>query len=312
MHENREGPESAPPSGPVGKGLWRMTPTPPSPRGAATGRSEIGIVPVNPPNKAHQPAAEAGEGRPVTEDGQWTETTVGTPQGAVLSPLPANVFLHYVLDPWVQQWRKTQAQGDVIIVRYADDFVMGFQCPGDAKNFLKALRERLEEYKLKLHPDTTRLIECGRFAQRDRAQRGERKPETFDFLGFTHWCGATRKNGRFTIGRKPAAQRIRKTLKAIQDTLMRRRHRPVQEQGRWVRSVPTGYFAYFAAPGTAEILSAFRTHVSRGWLWAQRRRSQRKGRKLTWKRFERIMDTWIPKVQIMHPYPNQRLIVNPR
>jgi group II intron reverse transcriptase/maturase len=248
----------------------------------------------------------------VSEDGQWSETKVGTPQGAVISPLLANVFLHYVLDQWVQDWRKTQAHGDVIIVRYADDFVMGFQYPHDAEIFLKALHERLGEYKLKLHPDKTRLIEFGRYAQRDRTQRDEGKPETFDFLGFTHWCSSTRKNGKFTVGRKPVAKRMRKTLKAIKEVLMKRRHEPVPEQGRWVRSVVKGYFAYFAVPGTAVILSAFRKHICRLWLRALRRRSQRKGKRLTWKRFERIMETWIPKVQILHPYPNQRLIVNPR
>lgn len=248
----------------------------------------------------------------VSEDGQWSETKVGTPQGAVISPLLANVFLHYVLDQWVKEWRTTQARGDVIIVRYADDFVMGFQYDHDAKNFLKALQERLEEYKLKLHPDKTRLIEFGRYAERDRNGRGEGKPETFDFLGFTHRCGTTRKNGKFTIGRKPVAKRMRKKLKAIKETLMQRRHQPVPEQGQWLSSVVRGYLAYFAVPGTAEVLSAFRKHVCRIWLRALRRRSQRKGRRLTWKRFEPYMEKWIPKVEILHPYPDKRLIVAPR
>lgn len=248
----------------------------------------------------------------VSEDGQWSETTVGTPQGAVISPLLANVFLHYALDQWAHEWRKTKARGDVIIVRYADDFVMGFQYPSDAGNFLHALRERLGEHKLRLHPDKTRLIEFGRFAEKDRARRGAGKPETFDFLGFTHWCGTTRKNGKFTIGRKPVAKRRRRTLKAIKDALMRRRHQPVPEQGRWLGSVIRGYFAYFAVPGTAEVLSAFRKSVCRNWLRALRRRSQRKGKRLAWKRFGLILDKWIPKVRIQHPYPNERLVVNPR
>lgn len=248
----------------------------------------------------------------VSEDGQWSATTVGTPQGAVISPLLANVFLHYALDQWVQEWRRTKAHGDVIIVRYADDFVMGFQSKRDAETFLKALQERLGEYKLELHPDKTRLIEFGRFAERDRTQRGEGKPETLDFLGFTHWCGTTRKSGKFTVGRKPVAKRMRKTLKAIKETLMKRRHRPVPEQGQWVRSVIRGYCAYFAVPGTVETLSAFRKHICRMWLRALRRRSQRKGKRLTWKRFERLIETWIPKVTIQHPYPDQRLIVHPR
>ena len=245
----------------------------------------------------------------VSEDGQWSATTVGTPQGAVISPLLANVFLHYALDQWVQEWRQTKAHGDVIIVRYADDFVMGFQHERDARAYLADLRERLGKFHLELHPDKTRLIEFGRYAERDRNQRGEGKPETIEFLGFTHWCGATRKNGKFTIRRKPIAKRMRKKLKEIKETLMRRRHTPVPEQGRWVRSVIRGYFAYFAVPGTAENLSAFRKHVCRLWLRALRRRSQRKGRRLTWERFKRVIETWVPKVAILHPYPNTRLTV---
>ncbi len=245
----------------------------------------------------------------VSEDGEWSATTVGTPQGAVISPLLANVFLHYALDQWVQEWRTTQARGDVIIVRYADDFVMGFQYEWEARAFLDGLRERLGVFHLELHPEKTRLIEFGRFAERDRTQRGQGKPETFDFLGFTHWCGTTRTNHKFTIGRKPVAKRMRKKLKEIQETLMRQRHTPTAEQGLWLSSVVRGYFAYFAVPGTAEILSAFRKHVSRLWLRALRRRSQRKGRRPTWKRIERLLDTWIPKVQILHPYPNERLHV---
>jgi len=245
----------------------------------------------------------------VSEDGTWSATTVGTPQGAVISPLLANVFLHYVLDQWVETWRRTQAQGDVIIVRYADDFVLGFQYEEEARAFLDQLRERLAAFHLELHPDKTRLIEFGRFAARDRTRRGQGKPETFDFLGFTHWCGTTRERGQFTVRRKPVAKRMRKKLQEIKETLMRQRHRPVAEQGRWLGRVVQGYFAYFAVPGTAEILSAFRKHVARLWLRALRRRSQRKGRRLTWKRFERLPDTWIPAVKIHHPYPNQRLRV---
>lgn len=244
----------------------------------------------------------------VSEDGRWSETTVGTPQGAVISPLLANLFLHYALDQWVEQWRKRYATGDVIIVRYADDFVMGFQHEKEARRFLVELRERLEKFHLELHPEKTRLIEFGRYAERDHQARGQGKPETFDFLGFTHWCGKTRKSGKFIVGRKPVAKRVRKKLKQIRETLLRRRHESVAEQGAWLRSVVQGYFAYFAVPGTSEILSAFRKHVSRFWLRALRRRSQ-KGRGLTWKRIERLLDTWIPKVKIVHPYPDQRLIV---
>ena len=245
----------------------------------------------------------------ISEDGEWLATTVGTPPGAVISPLLANVFLHYALDQWVQEWRRTKAHGDVILVRYADDFVMGFQYEGEARRFLEALRERLGEFQRELHAEKTRLIEFGRFAERDRDPHGHGKPETFDFLGFTHGCGTTRKTGKFIVGRKPVAQRVRKKLKAIQEVLRRRRHEPVAEQGRWLQRVVQGYFRYFAVPGTIEPLRAFRKHVGRLWLRALRRRSQKKGKRLTWKRFERLLDIWIPKAKILHPYPSERLTV---
>jgi RNA-directed DNA polymerase len=244
----------------------------------------------------------------VSEDGQWSETQVGTPQGAVISPLLANIFLHYALDLWVHVWRKREADGEVIIVRYADDFVMGFQHKEEAARFLKALRERLAKFRLELNEDKTRLIEFGRFAERDRHARGQGKPETFDFLGFTHWCGKTRKNGKFTVRRKPVAKRVRRKLKEIKQELMRRRHACVASQGRWLHSVVQGYFAYFAVPGTSEVLSAFRKQVCKYWRRALRRRSH-KARNLTWKRMARLIDTWIPRVKIQHPYPNQRLTV---
>lgn len=244
----------------------------------------------------------------VSEEGQWSKTEVGTPQGAVISPLLANVFLHYALDLWVQHWRKRHAKGDVIIVRYADDFVMGFQHEAEAKRFLAELKERLGRFRLELHEDKTRLIEFGRYAERNRQQRGQGKPETFDFLGFTHWCGRTRKGGKFTIGRKPIAKRIRKKLREVKETLMKRRHEPIAQQGNWLRSVVKGYLAYFAVPGTAEILSAFRKQVCKEWRRALRRRSH-KARKLTWARMNKLVEIWIPKVRIQHPYPNQRLAV---
>lgn len=244
----------------------------------------------------------------VSEDGQWSKTTVGTPQGAVISPLLANIFLHYVVDQWVHKWRATNAKGDVIIVRYADDFVLGFQYQSEARQCLKALGQRLAKFKLELHEQKTRLIEFGRFAHRDREKRGERKPETFDFLGFTHICAKTRTNGRFTIRRKPIAKRIASKLQRIKAEQMKRRHESVAEQGKWLRSVFQGIMNYYAVPGTAEILSTLRKQVSRQWLRALRRRSH-KARKLTWKRMERLIETWIPKVRICHPYPSERLVV---
>lgn len=244
----------------------------------------------------------------VSEEGQWSKTTVGTPQGSVISPLLANIFLHYVLDLWVEKWRRTHARGDVIIVRYADDFVMGFQYESDAQQCLEALVQRLGKFNLQVHEQKTRLIEFGRFAERDRTARGEAKPETFDFLGFTHICAKTRKNNRFTIRRKPIAKRMGRKLKQIKGELLKRRHEHVAQQGDWISSVVQGYLNYFAVPGTAEVLSTFRKQVCRTWLRALRRRSH-KARKLTWKRMEKLFETWVPKVRIIHPYPNERLFV---
>jgi group II intron reverse transcriptase/maturase len=247
----------------------------------------------------------------VSEDGQWSETTVGTAQGAVISPLLANVFLHYVLDLWVQQWRGRQARGDAIFVRYADDFVMGFQHREDAERFRQDLRERLAQFGLELHPDKTRLIEFGRYAAQRRIERGEGKPETFDFLGFTHCCGKTRK-GWFTIKRVSIAKRLRGKLQEIKQRLKRAMHREVAEVGQWLRSVVQGWFNYHAVPGNRRCLDQFRTQVARLWRHVMRRRSQ-KGSRWTWDRMRRLIDRWLPKVQILHPFPNQRLIVsNPR
>jgi len=241
----------------------------------------------------------------VSEEGEWSATTVGTPQGAVISPLLANIFLHYVLDLWVHWWRTHRAHGDVIIVRYADDLVMGFQHRGEAIACLRELRERLAGFELELHPDKTRLIEFGRFAARDREAAGQGKPESFDFLGFTHSCGTTRENGKFTVLRKPMRKRLGKKLKELGKQLLRRRHDRVPAQGQWLRSVVQGVFNYYAVPGSSFVLSAFRKHVCRYWIRALRRRSQ-KARKLTWARFERLINTWIPEVRVLHPYPNER------
>ena len=244
----------------------------------------------------------------VSEDGQWSRTTVGTPQGSVISPILANVFLHYVFDLWVNQWRKRHARGEVIVVRYADDFVIGFQYRDDAERCHRELRKRLAKFSLELHPEKTRLIEFGRFAAERRAKRGAGKPETFNFLGFTHCCGKTRK-GAFLIKRRSIARRMRAKLHEIKQQLTRHMHRPVVEVGRWLRSVVNGWFNYHAVPGNHHCLDQFRTQVARLWLHALRRRSQ-KGRRWTWERMARLIQRWLPKAQTRHPFPNQRLIVN--
>ena len=248
----------------------------------------------------------------VSEDGQWSSTVVGTPQGATISPLLANVYLHYVLDLWVEAWRKRYARGEVYIVRYADDFVMGFQYRDDAEAFQHALGQRMQKFGLELNEEKTRLIEFGRYARDNRAKRGEGKPETFEFLGFTHICARRRKDGRFVVRRKTIAKRLRTKVKSVARELKRRRHDPVPEQGRWVQSVVRGYFNYHAVPGNCQALGRFRKQVIRAWLRALRRRSH-KARCLTWARMQKLEATWIPRARILHPYPNQRLCVtNPR
>jgi len=245
----------------------------------------------------------------VSEEGEWSKTEVGTPQGSVISPLLSNIYLHYVLDQWATEWRKSKASGEVIIVRYADDFVMGFQYKREAESFLEEMKKRFAEYGLEIHSEKTRLIEFGRFAEANRAERGEGKPETFDFLGFTHICSRTRKGNRFTIRRKTIAKRLRAKLKAVREKLMRRRHEPVPALGKWLRSVVQGHLNYFAVPGNKKAIDAYRTEINRAWLAALRRRSQ-KTRNLTWDRMKRLIKTWIPTARIQHPYPTQRLYVN--
>jgi group II intron reverse transcriptase/maturase len=245
----------------------------------------------------------------VIENGSWSDTPEGAPQGASASPLLANVYLHYVFDRWVRQWRRGHAQGDVIAVRFADDFVVGFQHAGDARRFLRDLRERFVKFGLELHPDKTRLIEFGRFAAHRRAARGLGRPETFDFLGFTHICGKG-KNGSFWLKRITIAKRLRAKLKQVKDQLKRRRHLPVPEQGRWLASVVRGHLAYYAVPGNSRAISAFHRHVGRLWLHALRRRSQR--HRLTWTRMERLTARWLPPARILHPYPEVRFDVRTR
>jgi group II intron reverse transcriptase/maturase len=243
----------------------------------------------------------------VLEDGQRIEQDAGTPQGGSISPLLANVYLHYVFDLWVDHWRRHKACGDVIVVRYADDFVVGFQHRTDAERFWAELGERFAKFSLDLHADKTRLIEFGRYAAERRAERGASKPETFDFLGFTHICGRTKKNGRFVVCRRPMAKRMRTKLREIKQTLLRCRHAPVAEQGQWLRSVVEGWYRYFAVPMTYHTLTQFRRRVAWHWFRALRRRSQH--HRITWQRMYRLINRWLPPPRILHPYPWQRLRV---
>lgn len=242
----------------------------------------------------------------VLEDGQRIRVEAGTPQGGSISPLLANIYLHYVFDLWVHSWRKRQARGDVIVVRYADDFVMGFQHRDDAERLLVALRQRLQRFNLELHTEKTRLIEFGRFAAENRARRGEGKPETFDFLGLTHICGKTRQ-GRFRVQRQTMKKRLRRKLKAVQAELRRRMHAAIPSVGAWLRSVIEGHTAYFGVPGNGRALFAFRSEVGRLWRRALRRRSQKT--RLSWTRFGRLHRRWLPYPRISHPWPDQRLRV---
>lgn len=243
----------------------------------------------------------------VMENGSVTQGVEGTPQGATISPLLANVYLHYVFDLWAQQWRKARARGEMIVVRYADDFLVGFQHHADAERFLSELRERLRRFALELHPDKTRLLAFGRFAARQRRERGERgSPEIFHFLGFTHVCGRTRQ-GSFGLVRRTMASRMRAKLKEVKAKLMRRRHRPIAEQGAWLGQVVRGHFAYYAVPTNIHALKAFRAQVQRHWRFALSRRSQR-GR-VTWERMNRLAARWLPPVRIAHPWPSERFAV---
>jgi group II intron reverse transcriptase/maturase len=240
----------------------------------------------------------------VSEEGEWKETTVGTPQGAVASPLLANIYLHYVFDLWVNQWRRKTAQGDMIVVRYADDAVLGFEHRNEAEALLEQLRARMQKFGLELHPEKTRLIEFGRFAEDNRKRRGEGKPETFDFLGFTHICGKTRKGNWFTVRRQTVKKRLRSKLQAIRQQLRKRWHERMADTGEWLRSVVQGYFNYHAVPGNYAALQTFRREVARAWLQALRRRSQK--HRLPWERFAQIVDRFLPLPRILHPEPGVR------
>jgi len=240
----------------------------------------------------------------VIENGKWSETVEGTPQGASASPLLANVYLHYVFDLWVDEWRRRNARGDVIIVRFADDYIVGFEHHQDAQRFLADLRDRLAKFALELHAEKTRLIEFGRFAAERRRARGLGRPETFDFLGFTHIC-VRQRNGRFTVKRITVSKRMRAKLRQVKDELARRRHQPIPEQGQWLASVVRGHCAYYAVPGNSRAVKEFRTQATRHWCAELRRRSQR--HRLDWERMNRIATRWLPPARIAHPYPDKRV-----
>src|SRR6185436_14256812 len=242
----------------------------------------------------------------VLEDGVVSVSDRGTGQGSVISPLLANIYLHYALDLWAERWRRREAAGDMIIVRYADDFIIGFQHESDARRFLDEMRERLKTFALTLHPEKTRLIEFGRFAAERRKRYGLGKPETFNFLGFTFICGRT-QTGRFQIRRKSRRDRMRAKLQAIKQELRRSMHRPIPQQGRWLQQVVTGYFNYHAVPTNRPTLTAFLFHVTNLWRRTLRQRSQKDW--TTWERIKRLADDWLPKPRILHPWPESRFAV---
>jgi group II intron reverse transcriptase/maturase len=239
----------------------------------------------------------------VIEDGVWSETLEGTPQGASISTLISNVFLHYVFDQWVHQWRQRHARGDVVVVRFADDFVVGFQRRDDAERFWADLRERFARFGLELHEGKTRLIEFGRFAAENREGRGLPKPETFDFLGLTHICAKDRR-GRFKLQRVTSKKKMRAKLHAVKAELRRRMHLPIPEQGAWLARVLRGHYHYYAVPDNGRALNAFRLLVTRLWLQSLRRRSQRNS--MTWDRMGRVAERWLPRPRIQHPWPDVR------
>jgi RNA-directed DNA polymerase len=246
----------------------------------------------------------------VMEEGEWKSTEMGTPQGSVISPLLANIYLHYVFDLWVDVWRRKCAQGDVVVVRYADDNVLGFQHRGEADRFLIDLGERLSKFGLELHPDKTRKIEFGRFAERDRKKRGEGKPETFDFLGLTHMSGRNRK-GYFVVKRRTVGKRMRAKLAEIKQQLRARMHDPVGQTGKWLKSVVQGYFNYHAVPGNMDSLAIFRQRVTLIWRKTILRRGQKC--RLDWTRMHQVAARWLPVPHVLHPYPELRFdAIHPR
>jgi group II intron reverse transcriptase/maturase len=242
----------------------------------------------------------------IIEEGKWSGTTAGSTQGSVISPLLSNVYLHYVFDLWIEWWRRNHCRRDVVVVRFVDDFVIGFESHAEAAACLEALRQRFARFSLKLHEGKTRLIEFGRYAIEHRAGRGEGRPDTFDFLGFTHRCGKTRKQGWFTVHRHSIAKRIRATLQAIKAKLRKRMHRPLGETSRWLRSVVQGWLNYHAVPGNSRRIGRFVDEITRLWCRVLRRRSQRGRSRWTWSRMHRLVRKHLPRPRIIHPYPSQR------
>ena len=241
----------------------------------------------------------------VLENGKRVRVEEGTPQGGSASPLLANIYLHYVFDLWVQAWRRMQTQDDMIVVRFADDAVLGFQNRADAERFLSELRERFAKFNLELHPEKTRLIEFGRYAAANRRRRGQGKPETFDFLGFTHICVKKRSNGMFTVLRQTIRKRLQAKLGEVKTTLTRRMHDPIPEVGKWLRSVVGGHVRYYGVPMNSPALRTFRFQVGRLWHRALSRRSQ--NGYVNWDRMRRLIDRWLPPARVCHPYPLVRL-----
>ena len=242
----------------------------------------------------------------VLDEEGWSVSEEGTPQGAVISPLLANVYLHYVLDLWVNRWRKREAKANVVVVRYADDIVVGFELESDARQFWDAMRTRLEQFGLEMHGEKTRLLEFGRYAAARRQRRGLGKPETFTFLGFIFICGKSRR-GAFLLHRKTRSDRMRARLQEIKTQLRARMHEAIPEQGKWLRSVVTGYFAYHAVPTNSRALAAFRYHVTDLWRRTLRRRSQKDN--MTWERMTKLAAAWLPLPRILHPSPTTRFAV---
>jgi group II intron reverse transcriptase/maturase len=242
----------------------------------------------------------------VLEDGTVRVSEMGTGQGSVISPLLANVYLHYVIDLWAARWRRREATGDMVIVRYADDLVVGFEHEADARRFLDAMRQRLADFALSLHPDKTRIIEFGRHAAANRERRGLGKPETFNFLGFTFICAKSRR-GAFLVTRKTRRDRLRAKLKEVKEALKRRLHQPIPEVGTWLGQVVRGFFNYHAVPTNFEALASFRRHVVTLWHRALRRRGNRD--KTTWARITTLADDFLPRPRILHPWPEKRFAV---
>ena len=250
-------------------------------------------------------------GAGVMESGEWKDDLQGTPQGSGISPILANVYLHYVLDLWFQKkWRSRETSGDTIIVRYADDFVVGFQHKRDAERFLDAVGKRFGSFELALHSDKTRLVEFGRFAHGNRQRRGEGRPETFDFLGFTHYCTKDRNRGYFQLGRKPMAKRTTRTLKRIREVLRRQMHANVEDMARWLGKVLGGWLNYYAVPTSYQYLHRFVRRLKQLWLKVLRRRSQKD--RFTMVGINRLTEKYWPKLEIRHPWPDQRFAVNSR